>query len=41
MYIVPAADVPAAEDTHVAFAPFDGGFDGYKEAIIELLERRE
>ena len=42
MYIVPAAtDVNAAEENHVKFASFDGGFDGYKEAIIELLERRE
>jgi len=41
LYIVPAADVNAAEENHVKFASFDGGFDSYKEAIIELLERRE
>ena len=41
MYIVPAADVPAEEVTHVKFASFEGGFEGYKEAITLLLEDRE
>ena len=41
MYIVPAADDYAAEDPHVKFASFDGGFAGYTKAITELLEDRE